>query len=105
MNEFSTQLALAAVSSMILQWVKNSAWFPWINRNTEKLNRVAAIVISGIGAIGIHMQYDGAAGSLTLTGLTAQSVLSNGWTWFTQFAFQHGWYKATNSKTNGEEKK
>lgn len=104
MNELSAQLALAAVSSMIFQWVKDSPWFPWINKNTERLNRVVAIVISGIGAVGIHMHYDTAAGSLTLTALTFTSVVRNGWTWFTQFAFQHGWYKATNSKTNGEGK-
>jgi hypothetical protein len=104
MNEFSSQLALAAVSSMILQWVKNSAWFPWINKNTAGLNRAVAIVISGIGAAGIHMHYDTAAGSLTLTGLTKESIVRNGWTWFTQFAFQHGWYKATNGTTQGEEK-
>lgn len=34
--------------------LKKSNWFPWLDENTEKLNKIAAVVAAGITAVSIH---------------------------------------------------
>lgn len=97
MNELGSQITAAAVISFVIGWLKKSPWFPWITTETAKLNRVAAVVLSGLAALGLHFQFNHSAGSLLITGLSLQGFLLGAWHWGSQFAITHGWFKATSS--------
>src|SRR5208282_6730525 len=90
-----SSLAAAAVISYIINGMKKSnlPMFAWISEDTPKVTRFIAIVMSGLATIGVHMSYSG--GTLVVTGLTATIVLTGLWHWGVQFAYTHGWFKAT----------
>jgi len=97
MDTLGTQVTAAAVVSFLIGFLKKQSWFPWLTAESEKANRIAAVVLSGLAALGIHAQYTHAAGTLVITGLTLTTILSGAWHWLTQFAITHGWFKATSS--------
>lgn len=92
-----TQVTAAAVVSFLIAFLKKQSWFPWISTETEKINRVAAIVLSGLASLGIHAHFSHESGILTVTGLTLTTVAVGLWHWVTQFALTHGWFKATSA--------
>jgi hypothetical protein len=61
------------------------------------LNRVLAAALSGVAAIGIHVQWTAANHSLLITGLSLPVVMAGLWHWLVQFLYTHGWFKATSS--------
>jgi hypothetical protein len=94
-TDTGTSLAAAAVIAYVIQLMKNSNWkiFGWISRETPTVTRLVAVVLSGIATIGIHATFNG--GTLVVTGLSATVVLAGLWKWGVQFAYTHGWFKAT----------
>jgi hypothetical protein len=97
MDILSSQVTAAAVVSFLIAFLKKQSWFPWLTTETDKLNRVVAIVLSGLASVGIHASFNHAAGQLVITGLTLTSVAQGLWHWGTQFALTHGWFKATSA--------
>ncbi|HVT81215.1 MAG TPA: hypothetical protein VHM90_11215 [Phycisphaerae bacterium] len=95
METISTQVAVAALLSAFLQWLKASKYAPFLTAETEKLNRIATIVLSGLGAIGIVLACSVTDHSCTLTWPSGPDLFAGLWKWAEQFAIMHGWYKAT----------
>lgn len=95
METLSTQVAVAAVISWLLQKIKGSSWFPFITAETEKINRIAAVVLSGLGTLGIVLACSSVERKCTLTWPDAATLAAGLWQWFTQFAILHGWWKVT----------
>ena len=95
----SSQLAGAALLAYLLQWVKSSNLIPWVSEHTKGINYALTGVSSLIAAVGIHYQFDAAAGVLTIGGLHANSVLYGLWEWMKQWAFQQGAADMIFSKT------
>lgn len=94
-TDTGSSLAAAAVISYVIGLMKNSNWrlFNWISRETPTVTRLVAIALSGLATIGIHWTFSG--GTLVVTGLTLTVVLTGLWHWGVQFAYTHGWFKAT----------
>ena len=97
-TELPSQIGLAAAASYLIEALKNSAKFGWINQHTAGINRAFAIVTSFLAAVGVHYTWTHGTESgtyiITLTGMTLASIGHYAWAWFTQFAIQQGYFKA-----------
>lgn len=94
-TDTGSSLAAAALIAYVIGLMKNSNWriFAWVSGETPKLNRAVAFVLSGFASVGIHTHFS--AGTLTVTGLTLTVIATGIWHWVVQFAYTHGWFKAT----------
>jgi len=63
-----------AIAVWVLQWLKKSNWFPWLNQNSATANRVVAFAIALLSAAGITWHYNVTLGTLTVMGLTEQAI-------------------------------
>lgn len=94
-TDTGSSLAAAAVISYVIQMMKGSnlRLFNWISQETPRVNRLVAVVLSGIATVGIHATF--ANNTLVVTGLSATVIVTGLWHWGVQFAYTHGWFKAT----------
>lgn len=99
---FTDQLTVSAVIVFGLQILKKSEWFPWITHQTDKTNRLLAVGLAGLAAIGIHFSFDTVAGVLTISGLKLGTILNGGWAWLQSFATQEFVYRASAKKVAGD---
>lgn len=96
MNEaIGSQVSTALVFVWLLEKVKASKWFPSINDQTGRLNRVIAFLVAIASAAGIHAVFDVEAGVLTITGLTMATVSHFGWDVIEQVVLQEAGYSIT----------
>ena len=91
----ANQIGASALIVYLMQLVKSWSKVPWITTETEKVNRIASILLSGLAAIGIHAHYDGVAQTLTFTGVGLTAILTGLWNWAVSYAITHGFYKVT----------
>jgi hypothetical protein len=56
---FSHQLGVSILLVHSLQFVKKSAWFPWINEHSDKINRVVAILAALASSAGFQFAMNG----------------------------------------------
>jgi hypothetical protein len=96
-NVYVASGAAAILVSTFLQIMKNSEVFPWVNRNTGRLNTILSIIAAGLSTIGISYSFDYSVE----TGAFTLGVAGNFWDlmhwlghWITQWAAQHSVYKA-----------
>ncbi len=90
-NTVMDSVAYGLVGNQVLSWMKGSRFFPFLNdTNTARANRVMAIALAGLAALGIEHQYAYADGVLTLTlsGLTIWSVLAHLKVWLVSYGCQ-----------------
>ena len=98
-EQITDQLGASAVIVFIMQWLKGRSWFPWLTEKTDTLNRWLAVGLSGLAALGIHMTFDQAAGTLTITGINAAAILAAAWVWLKSYAVQETMYRVVKAKT------
>lgn len=98
MNQLQTNVAVAAVLSFLMQKLKSSRFCPWMTAETAKLNRIVAIVLSGLATLGIHVVCSKVNHSCTVTWVDWTTIVGGLWQWLAQFVVTHGWYKITTSK-------
>lgn len=53
------QLVIAYVASLVLEWLKRSSLFPWINANTDTLNRTLSKMLAIATSAGISWAWVG----------------------------------------------
>jgi hypothetical protein len=86
----------AATVATLLQLAKNSPLFPWINRDTGRLNAALSVILAGLTAFGLSYDYsfDQATGAFTLgfTG-TVAGLIDGIAHWAGQWTAQHSFYK------------
>jgi len=77
-TELPALLSTSALTVAIIQWMKNSAlpWLGFVNHDSPGVNRTLAWLAAFISGVGIHYKYDPALGALTITGLTAATIVS-----------------------------
>jgi uncharacterized membrane protein len=86
----------AVIVSTLLQLLKNSAWFPLIDRETGKLNAVLSLIAAGFVTLGLsyNYSYDAASGAFTLGFSGTVGGVVNGLAhWAGQWTLQHAAYK------------
>lgn len=76
-TELPGLITTSAMSVAIIQSMKNSniPWLQWINQHSSNVNRVVGLVFAFASAMGLHYEWDGAKGTLLITGLTATALL------------------------------
>jgi hypothetical protein len=91
-SELGTQASLAVLVSFAMQRLKASKYFPWLSGETERLNRVVALVIAFLSGFGIFVVWDH-HGTLTISGLTAANLFHAATHGIEQWAFQQTAYR------------
>lgn len=93
----SSQLAVAYMTSSILEYLKNKSWFPLLSQNTPQINRAMALIASFCTAIGVHLVSDWQATTgvlvITISGLTWSGLVHGLLAWVQQHAFQEGAFR------------
>ena len=80
-NELLSQFTSAAVVVYVIQWLKRSAWVPWLTMETTKRNWIVGAAAAAVSACGIHVAYKPleADGTLIVTGLSLTSAAHGIW--------------------------
>lgn len=89
MDSALSQLTLSAIVVWLLEQLKASSWFPFLNGSSpERVKRLFGAGIATLAAVGITYQYDPTAGVLVVSGLTLASVGHFIWVWLQNFVSQ-----------------
>lgn len=83
-----SQVTYATLVVMVVQWLKKTRFAPFISYETDVLNKMIAALLAAVAAVGIHVQYDGSAHTLLLTGFSFVALGHGLWHFFQSFAFQ-----------------
>ena len=97
MDSLYTQLTLSAIATWALERVKDSPYFPWISQHTKALNRVLAVLLSGLTSLGVTFTGTGdwqAGGTFIVTIPAASLILLGLWHWLQSFVLQQMVYHA-----------
>lgn len=81
------------LASVLIEYAKNAKWFPLLTSKTVALNRLVAVIGSGVAAFGVHAAFNNTAGVLTITGLTTAGILAGGKEWIRTFLIQEIGYQ------------
>jgi hypothetical protein len=98
-NAFATQVTVSGIIVALMQWLKNSKWFPWLTAESSKVNSFVAAAAAAAGAIGVHLAWNHGAipGTymIEVSGLTLMGVLGGIWAWLKMFVYQQIIFRAT----------
>lgn len=97
-NVVMSQVTAAGVGVALIQWFKNSPYFPWITKEKANLLRVAAVITSGLATIGISYTWNPEGRQLIFHIPTIGGIAAFGWEWIKSFVFQEITYQATAAK-------
>lgn len=82
----------AVLSTLIIQWIKNSGWATWFTRETARANLALSIFAAGLATAGVHFTFDATSDTIAIIGVAA--FFQHGiWQWFVQWVAQHAAYK------------
>jgi hypothetical protein len=94
-SQLGNQLVVAAITSFVLQKLKDWQKFPWLTEQSARANRIAAGVLAGLGTIGITVVCVATDRTCTMHYPDAATLATGVVHWAQQFAVLHGWYKLT----------
>ena len=92
-NLVLTVMGSAIGVTQLIELVKRSPRFAWINAQSEHLNRLIGVIAAGAVSIGIHYEWDETTRVLAVTVPTGVQAIHLGWNWFVQWAIQQYAYK------------
>lgn len=95
-NIYVASPTVALLTSVLLQVLKNTKIFPWIDRDTGKLNALISGLVAFISSLGIAMSFDWEPESGRFAaGFTGNiwDILHVLWHFPVQWAQQHAFYK------------
>lgn len=96
-----TQISAAMVCGYLLYLLQKLKSVPWMSVQTEKLNAIIRVVLSGVATLGITIAWNGDAHQLVIGNLYATTILAGFWHWFTQYAATHGFEKILSGTVQG----
>lgn len=86
---------LGILSNALMKRMQTSAWLPWVKSGAGKINIVIAGLLAAISAAGIHTEFDKAAGTFLVTGLTVTGIVHFLGEWIRQWALQQWTFNTT----------
>lgn len=72
---YSVQAILSWLAVVLIDFLKKSAWFKWVNEGSWVANRVAATILAALATVGVGVTYDTAAAQLVISGLSATAIV------------------------------
>jgi hypothetical protein len=84
----ATQATLGLLCSGALSLLKKASWLKSINDNSSTLNHLFLVATSAAGAVGVHIAWNAAVHSLTITGLDFTTIMLSLWLWVKQWSIQ-----------------
>ena len=97
-NVVMSQVTAAGIGVALIQWFKNSPYFPWFTKEKTNLLRVAAVITSGLTTIGIHYTWNPEARQLAFSIPTIGGLAAFAWEWVKSFVVQEITYQTTAAK-------
>lgn len=94
------QVPIAFLLVVFQDWMKKQKWFPLVNYEREKANRVFAAISTAVATIGIHMTLNTQGHSLLITWPAMPVLIAGIWHWAQQYALTKVSYKMLASKLN-----
>ena len=92
-NDFMSTIAASTLAVSAIQWLKNTKLVPFINAHSAGINRTLSWFIAFASGAGIHYTFNGDAGVLTITGLSAGVIIHTATITCKQYAVQWLIYK------------
>lgn len=86
-------LVVSALVPKLLELLKSKRWAVFIQPYGPFLNTITAGTVALLTALGVSVDYDAAAGVLTVTGLLPGELLRTGVTWLVNWAVQEFVYR------------
>lgn len=102
---FLAQASYSISAIWLIQKLKACSKIPWINQNTDKINRAVAVVLSFITAVGVQWTVQGSVstgGVLTVTFPAADVMIEAAIRWFQSYALQEGMYNMYKALKGGK---
>jgi hypothetical protein len=90
-----THIGTAGVSVALINWLKNSSYFPWITQEKSRVMRAVALVTAAIGTIGIAYTWEPTGRVLSFTIPTFGAVLAGASAYIKSFVVQELTYQMT----------
>jgi hypothetical protein len=93
---YSDQAIWALMGSLVIQWLKRSAWFGWITEeSTKRLKTQFGFLVAIATTAGIHFAVtgnplSGGGAAVTITGLSFNALKDVAWQW----SAQQAWYRS-----------
>lgn len=87
------QITAAGLIVMLVQWVKNTKYIPWVNNHSAAITRIISWGAAFFTALGVHYIYDKEAGTLLFTGLGFTAILASLWHWASSVVAQELIYR------------
>ena len=100
-NVAVTEFTTSAVAVWLLQKLKSASWFPLVAAGKVWFNRIASILLAGVGAIGIGYTWapNPNGGHVLTIAIPTLSVMALGaWHWLNQYVMQETIYQAAVNK-------
>lgn len=100
-NVLSTQVTAAAMTVWVIQKLKDSSWFPYLQHGQKVVTRTASAVVSAFVSIGIGYTWNkNADGShVLILAIPTLPILALGaWHWAQQFVYNEIIYQSTVNK-------
>lgn len=95
-TELEAKMFFGFLSTLAYQWLKKSDRFGLITEDSSKAVQVVfGGIVAAATAAGVHFKFDGAAGTLLVTGLTAGAIWAALWETGTQWAFNEWAYRSS----------
>lgn len=91
----------SALVVWIMQMLKKSRWFKWVEEGRPVMNRCTAAVGALAGHLGITFTWNAANHSLGIEGLYFATILHFIWQWANQYALQEIIYQTAVNKPTG----
>ncbi len=86
------------VSAYVIELLKQTPFVPFLRADTKTLNRWFGVFIAIAVSLGVSAHYDGASGSLLISGLNSDALMHNGLHALAQWSVQQFTYDAAISQ-------
>lgn len=94
-NVALTTFTSSAIVVYLMQRLKGATWFPLVQADRAKLNRLFSIGAAAIGAMSVEWVWDPSVRSLTIHIPTLWTAVVGLWHWLNHYAMQETIYQAT----------
>lgn len=90
-------LGVAGLLVYTLEAMKRTPWFPWVNKHSDKINRLISVLSALTAAVGIEVAASGnihTGGQIIFTYPSLAQMFETGMHFIAQFAMQEALYKS-----------